>query len=140
MGDCARCHRMAERTLEHRATVVGSREFFYRLRFVFLRRTHTRFGGTGMALASWIASANDPASDFPIQNLPYGVFLHAGHRHIGVAIGNQILDLHACADAGFLAALSPDLLDACSAEWLNPLMALDVSAWSELRNHLIELL
>lgn len=93
-----------------------------------------------MALTSWIASANDPASDFPIQNLPYGVFLHAGRRHIGVAIGNQVLDLHACSHAGLLANLSSDLLTACRAEWLNPLMALNASAWSELRNHLIAIL
>jgi fumarylacetoacetase len=93
-----------------------------------------------MALTSWIASANDPASDFPIQTLPYGVFLHAGRQRIGVAIGNQILDLDACVRAGLLANLSTDLLSACGAQWLNPLMALGSSAWPELRNTLIALL
>ncbi len=73
-----------------------------------------------MPLTSWIATANDPAIDFPIQNLPYGVFLHADRQHIGVAIGDQILDLNACVHAGLLSILSPDLFAACTAEWLNP--------------------
>jgi fumarylacetoacetase len=93
-----------------------------------------------MAVTSWIESANDPASDFPIQNLPYGVFLHAGRQRIGVAIGDRILDLHACAHAGLLANPASDIPAACSAEWLNPLMALGPSAWAELRNQLTVLL
>jgi fumarylacetoacetase len=45
-------------------------------------------------LASWIASANDPATDFPIQNLPFGRFrLADGETRIGVAIGDRIVDL-----------------------------------------------
>ena len=48
-------------------------------------------------LKSWVASANDPASDFPIQNLPFGRFRTAGDAawRIGVAIGDQVLDLRA---------------------------------------------
>jgi fumarylacetoacetase len=48
-------------------------------------------------LHSWVASANDPASDFPLQNLPFGRFRlppDADWR-IGVAIGDQVLDLRA---------------------------------------------
>jgi fumarylacetoacetase len=47
------------------------------------------------ALESWVASANDAASDFPIQNLPYGRFRRADDSDwcIGVAIGDQVLDL-----------------------------------------------
>jgi fumarylacetoacetase len=47
-------------------------------------------------LKSWVASANRPGSDFPIQNLPFGVFRRRGSREAprgGVAIGEQILDL-----------------------------------------------
>ncbi|GMV24647.1 MAG: fumarylacetoacetase [Phycisphaerae bacterium] len=48
-------------------------------------------------LRSWVESANDPATDFPIQNLPLCSFLkeHDGHAHAhyGTAIGDQILDL-----------------------------------------------
>jgi fumarylacetoacetase len=49
------------------------------------------------ALASWVESANDPASDFPIQNLPFGRFRTApdGAWRIGMAIGDQVLDLQA---------------------------------------------
>jgi fumarylacetoacetase len=47
------------------------------------------------AVTSWVASANDPAADFPIQNLPFGRFrcVGDGDWRIGVAIGDQVLDL-----------------------------------------------
>jgi fumarylacetoacetase len=49
------------------------------------------------SLTSWVESANDPATDFPVQNLPFGRFLRAGDAsfRIGVAIGDQIVDLQA---------------------------------------------
>ena len=49
------------------------------------------------SLVSWVASANDAASDFPIQNLPFGRFREPGERawRIGVAIGDQVLHLGA---------------------------------------------
>ena len=50
------------------------------------------------ALASWVASANALGCEFPIQNLPFGVFRRRGGREAargGVAIGNQVLDLAA---------------------------------------------
>jgi len=49
-------------------------------------------------LRSWVASANEPGCDFPIQNLPFGRFRTAGSSEtfrIGVAIGDQVLDLKA---------------------------------------------
>ena len=53
------------------------------------------------AVRSWVASANGPDSDFPLQNLPYGRWRRPGETawHLGVAIGDQVLDL---ADAGLL--------------------------------------
>jgi fumarylacetoacetase len=47
------------------------------------------------ALKSWVESANDPATAFPIQNLPFGRFRHDGDDswRIGVAIGDQVLEL-----------------------------------------------
>jgi fumarylacetoacetase len=47
------------------------------------------------ALQSWVESANEPATDFPIQNLPFGRFRRAHDMdwRIGVAIGDQVLDL-----------------------------------------------
>lgn len=56
------------------------------------------------ALQSWVESANDPASDFPIQNLPLCAFEaeHDGHTHghLGVFIGDQVLDLGMLVAAG----------------------------------------
>ena len=49
-------------------------------------------------LKSWVESANDPACDFPIQNLPFGIFRRKSGKERprgGVAIGDQILDLAA---------------------------------------------
>ena len=54
------------------------------------------------ALDSWVASAK-AHGDFPIQNLPFGVFAPPGEEaRIGVAIGDSILDLRAAAQAGLL--------------------------------------
>ena len=50
------------------------------------------------ALASWVESANAPGCEFPIQNLPFGLFRRRGGKETprgGVAIGNQVLDLAA---------------------------------------------
>lgn len=74
------------------------------------------------ALRSWVASANGHA-DFPVQNLPLGVFTPAaGTKRIGVAIGDQILDLRAIRNLlppATGVALAPDSLNAlfaCPAE------------------------
>lgn len=56
-------------------------------------------------LKSWVESANDPNTDFPIQNLPYCVFYNYEEHediHIGVPIGDLILDLDGCYDTGLL--------------------------------------
>ncbi len=55
-------------------------------------------------LKSWVESANDPNTDFPIQNLPiarfkFGRLTEYGAR-FGVAIGDQILDLRRCSEDG----------------------------------------
>ena len=60
--------------------------------------THTRTPPTTPQLRSWVASANQAGCDFPIQNLPFGRFRPAGSGEafrIGVAIGDQVLDLKA---------------------------------------------
>jgi fumarylacetoacetase len=93
-----------------------------------------------MVLNSWVASANDAATDFPLENLPYGVFRYGGSTRIGIAIGDQILDLGACAPEGLLEALGSDVVDACSTQALNPLMSLGPVAWSALRGEIQGLL
>ena len=47
------------------------------------------------AVTSWVASANDPAADFPLQNLPFDRFRCTGDSdwRRGIAIGDQVLDL-----------------------------------------------
>ena len=49
-------------------------------------------------LQSWVETANAPGTDFPIQNLPFGIFRRKGSKEApraGVAIGDQVLDLAA---------------------------------------------
>ena len=93
-----------------------------------------------LAQRSWVESANHPDCGFPIQNLPYGVFRDRNRSGIGIAIGDQILDLCSCAAAGVLDTLSANIVAACRAEVLNPLMALGPVAWAQLRQHLTLLL
>jgi fumarylacetoacetase len=93
-----------------------------------------------MAVKSWVESANELGTDFPLQNLPYGVFCHNGETRIGVAIGDQVLDVRACAREGNLGTLSSDVIEACTQESLNDLMALGSEAWSDLRSQLTALL
>jgi fumarylacetoacetase len=52
------------------------------------------------ALRSWVASAQAKDADFPVQNLPFGAFTADGSERIGVAIGDQVLDLRAARDGG----------------------------------------
>ncbi len=72
---------------------------------------------------SWIAEANDPATDFPLANLPFGVFLRGHDRHLGIAIGDSILDLRACVDLDYFDGLPRELRDTCWQPSLNALMA-----------------
>jgi fumarylacetoacetase len=59
------------------------------------------------ALASWVESANKPAADFPIQNLPFGSFRQRGEEQtrLGVAIGDMVLDAGELARIPSMAAL-----------------------------------
>lgn len=87
-------------------------------------------------LTSWVDSANEPGTDFPIQNLPFCVFRPAGSSDAcrgGVAIGERIVDLAALARTGLYGGPARDALAACSASTLNPFMALGPRAWSTLR-------
>ncbi|MEM1201983.1 MAG: fumarylacetoacetase [Acidobacteriota bacterium] len=87
------------------------------------------------ALRSWVASANDPGTDFPIQNLPFGVFRAADGEaeRVGVAIGDQIVDVFACRDRGLFEEGADAAAQACAEPTLNALMALGQDAWGALR-------
>jgi fumarylacetoacetase len=94
-----------------------------------------------MALKSWVSSANESDTDFPIQNLPYGVFRRDKTvAQIGVAIGDQILDLRICGERGLLSELPRDIVNACREDSLNKLMSLGSEAWSALRRRITALL
>jgi fumarylacetoacetase len=93
-------------------------------------------------LRSWLASANAADTDFPIQNLPFGVFKLPGDAQtsarVGVAIGDSILDVTAGVTAGLLPPSSA--ATACASSTLNSLMSLDKSEQSELRSAISDLL
>jgi fumarylacetoacetase len=94
------------------------------------------------SLKSWVSSANSPDSDFPIQNLPFGVFARGAGElpRAGIAIGDQILVLTECERAGFLNELDPATTQACLSPSLNTLMALGQHSWTALRLRLSRLL
>jgi fumarylacetoacetase len=94
------------------------------------------------ALRSFVESANDPAADFPIQNLPLGVFRRGGlgRPRIGCAIGDRVLDLLACGERGLLRGLPAAVEEACAGETLNPLMAIAARERGTLRHRLSHLL
>ncbi len=83
-----------------------------------------------------------PDSHFPIQNLPYGVFIPTPGEpaRIGVAIGEWILDLSVLAERGFFAG--PELRGGrvFSDPTLNRFMALGPAAWHEAREQISRLL
>jgi fumarylacetoacetase len=93
---------------------------------------------------SWIASANAESSDFPLQNLPFGVFVPADDPdaapRVCVAIGDFILDVLVCHVGGAFQGRAGQAAEACAAPALNGLMALGWPTWSALRAQLFEML
>lgn len=82
-----------------------------------------------------------PASHFPIQNLPYGVFSRSGQSpRIGVAIGDLVLDVHELVKAGMLRGSALGAGECFTRPTLNAFMALGKSAWREARETLSRLL
>jgi len=94
-------------------------------------------------LQSWVDSANQENANFPIQNLPFGSFRRANTKEnfrLGVAIGNQILDLRRCQELDLFKDLPTALVDAASTASLNALMALGARPLSLLRQRLSNIL
>jgi fumarylacetoacetase len=85
------------------------------------------------ARRSFVETANLPGSDFPIQNLPFGVFCPGPGEQprVGVAIGDRIVDVSAA--AGLFDGPAAVAARACGAPFLNALMSLGPPAWSALR-------
>ena len=92
------------------------------------------------ALRSWVTSANLPDADFPVQNLPLGRFRPRaadGQAHppwrVGVAIGNQVLDLALARQQCPWPDDVPALLEPLAQGDLAAFMALGRRAWVQLR-------
>jgi fumarylacetoacetase len=96
------------------------------------------------SLTSWVASAQAPGTDFPVQNLPFGVFRRRGTGETpraGVAIGDQVLDLPACLAEGMLHDVAgAPAAAACAQPSLNALMSLGRPHVTALRQAVSEAL
>ena len=99
---------------------------------------HMSIAANNPTLTSWV---NVPAnSDFPIQNLPFGIFkTHQLTPRVGVRIGDHVLDLKTLYVLGYMENLSFELSDFDN-EFLNPLMKKGKKATRELRNRISKLL
>ncbi len=101
---------------------------------------------TDPSLQSWVASANVPGADFPIQNLPFGVFRRVDSLEaprVGIAIGDQILDVAACLAAGLFDDASDETRTAaraCASPTLNALMCRGAGARRAIRSAVSTLL
>jgi fumarylacetoacetase len=91
---------------------------------------------------SWVAAANETLCDFPIQNLPYGVFRTHSQEpfRAGIAIGDHVLDLGLLHASGRLDGLALQAAGACLDTTLNRFMAMGAAAWQALRHAAFDLL
>lgn len=94
-------------------------------------------------LSSWVDSARAPGTDFPIQNLPLGIFRRVGAGEdwrVGVAIGEDVMDLASAARLGLLDGAASRAGSRCASPSLNALMSLEPLHWSALRIRVSRLL
>ena len=95
------------------------------------------------ALTSWVATANAAGTDFPIQNLPHGVFRRHGTREPyrgGVAIGDCIVDMAHASSLDVWTPAAQAAARAAGEATLDALMALGPTHWRLLRAELSRLL
>ena len=92
-----------------------------------------------MSLKSFIDVPRD--SHFPLENLPFGVFKpRDGAARVGVALGEDVVDLSALEDAGLFKDLPPETASATTRDSLNEFLALGRPAWRRVREILQKLL
>jgi fumarylacetoacetase len=91
------------------------------------------------SLKSWVeVPAN---SDFPIQNLPFGIFSTNGkNTRVGVAIGDQVLDLSVLAEEGYFEQVEIEDLSVFYEETLNPFISFGKEVTNAVRERISELL
>jgi fumarylacetoacetase len=93
------------------------------------------------ARRSWVESANVEGTDFPIQNLPHGVFVdQTGHRRGGIAIGDEVLDVGRALSAGLIPAEAQAAATAAAEPYLNRLLGMGRPAATGLRAALFDAL
>jgi fumarylacetoacetase len=93
------------------------------------------------AIESWVESANQPDCDFPIQNLPFGIFrTDRKADRVGTAIGDLVLDLSECFREGLLTGVDVTFAPFFQASYLNPLMTLNPAERAEVRLSISRLL
>lgn len=91
------------------------------------------------AATSWVEVSSE--SDFPIQNLPYGIFnTNDDQLRVGVAIGAFVLDLAAIYDAGLFSNTLLANENVFASSNLNAFMSLGREAWAQARQRISELL
>lgn len=89
-------------------------------------------------IKSWLVSANTSETDFPLNNLPYGVFSIGDHDpRCGVAIGDMILDMVAVEKAGLITVSDTSVFDV---PFWNKVMDLGPEGWRALRSQLTDML
>ncbi len=93
---------------------------------------------TDPALRSWRPVS--AGSDFPVQNLPYGAFERDGTVRLGIAIGDDIFDLHLAAAAGLFDGVLPDARAVLAGPTLNALLAAGPDVWQRVRTRIAQLL
>ncbi|WP_019171604.1 fumarylacetoacetase [Pseudaminobacter salicylatoxidans] len=87
---------------------------------------------------SWVESANSASADFPLNNLPCGVFAPGDDDpRCGVAIGDFIVDVRALAEAGLIHVADEPVFEV---PFWNEFMELGPDVWSLFRERLTELL
>ncbi len=95
-------------------------------------------------LKSWVESANDPNTDFPIQNLPFCVFYindDPSSVHHGVAIGDGVLDLDGCFETGLFDDSYDEFLGSNNMwDWLDGIMEFSAKKRLEFRARISEIL
>ena len=90
---------------------------------------------------SWMEAANEPGCGFPLQNLPFCAFqVRGGGQHLGVGIGESILDLASLARSKAMNGVAVDVREACTEPTLNRLMACGGGKTVELRIALMQML
>ncbi|AXI43741.1 fumarylacetoacetase [Sulfitobacter sp. SK011] len=89
-------------------------------------------------ITSWVESANSASSDFPLNNLPYGVFsTNSLEPRCGVAIGDMILDMAAMEEEDLILLHFEPVFDV---PYWNDVMDLGPDTWATLRDRLTDLL